>query len=185
MIRKPLAFILLILLLTSLACNLPFTQARPTVPPPPTVGIRVGTAVPTANNELAPTATLPGDNNGSISLPTFTPRPITNSNNPLPAATVNAATATPSPAVSGGPLTFTYTISWRLDGDSGNAIATVTFHPAGGDGNYSYFRDELPVTGPIFEYRWAKCTGNPGSLRVTSGDGQTIKIDYYESVPCN
>lgn len=191
MTRKTLAFILMIFLFVSLACNAPLSllDARPTLPPPPTAGVIIGTTIPTTNNnEPVPTATLVNGNNGGSqsALPTFTPRPNNTGNNSAPAATVSAETATPTPAVNtGGPLNFNYTVSWRLDTNSGEAIATVTIAPSGGDGNYSYFRDELPVNGPIFEYRWATCTGNPGSFRVTSGDGQSKKVDYFEQSPCN
>lgn len=190
MTHKTLAFVLFIFLFVSLACNapIPLLDARPTLPPPPTAGVSGGATIPTTiNNEPVPTATwVTNNNNGNPStLPTFTPRP-NNTGNSSPAATLSAETATPTPAVNtGGPLNFSYTVSWRIDAASGNAIATVTITPSGGDGNYSYFRDELPVNGPVFEYRWATCTGNPGSFRVTSSDGQSKKIDYFEQTPCN
>ena len=173
------------LLLLSLACNAPLLAPRPTIPPPPTADL---------NQRVSPTpqpiatATVGTAGNEGTSLPTFTPRP---SNLPtrdpnLPTLTPLPPEATPSPSPeSSGPLSFSYTVVWRLDNASGQAIATLTIYPTGGNGQYQYFRDELPVAGPQFEYRWAKCAGNPGSLRVTSADGQTLKQDYFSQSPCD
>lgn len=156
-----------------------------TIPPPPTLDPdQTMLAPPTAL--ATPTAAEPEAT--AIQLtprPTFTPRSGTlPTRGPASAATVGpiAATAT---IVNTGPLRFSYTINWRIDpNDSSKSIATVSFSPLGGGGGYQYFRDELPVAGPIFEYFWTTCAANPGSLRVSSADGQSVKIDYFERSPC-
>jgi hypothetical protein len=134
-------------------------------------------------------STTPNSKEGA-NLPTFTPIQPTlaatltltkaPTRPPLPTET---HTLTPTSGVNQGPLSFTYEISWRIENEK-DAIATVNFYPKGGDGEYTYYRDDLLVDGPVFEYRWATCTGNPGSLRVDSADGQTSRVDYFEQTPC-
>jgi hypothetical protein len=93
--------------------------------------------------------------------------------------------AAESPAASQGPLDFTYTIQWSLNPDNpGTATAQVTITAVGGGGGYVFYHDELVQPGPTFSYQWASCTANPGSFRVTSADGQSVKKDYFESSPC-
>jgi hypothetical protein len=64
------------------------------------------------------------------------------------------------------------------------SIATVTIQPSGGGGGYEYYMGGIPVEGPIFEYTWRNCYGNPQSLTVTSADGQSVTQDYFENPPC-
>jgi len=187
----------------ALACNMPV--AEETVPPPESPE-----ASPSDEESMAPVAspvqatlaspqTVPAsiatqeaqEENGG-EAPTFTPIQPTLAASLTPSVTPSRRpTSTPRPGVTsttanaGGPLTFTYRISWRLrDAAAKIAIATVTFDVKGGSGVYSYFRDDLPVDGPVFEYEWATCSGNPGSLRVDSSDGQTSRVDYFEHPPC-
>ena len=128
-------------------------------------------------------------------LPTFTPiQPPTLAATLTPSATPSRRpTFTPRPGVVasataadiGGPLSFTYHISWRLkDASAKMAIATVIIDAKGGSGVYTYYRDDLEVDGPVFEYEWSTCSGNPGSLRVDSTDGQTARVEYFENPPC-
>jgi hypothetical protein len=42
----------------------------------------------------------------------------------------------------------------------------------------------MEVDGPVFEYEWSTCRGNPGSLRVDSSDGQSVLKNYFENPPC-
>lgn len=136
---------------------------------------------------------------GKEILPTFTPiqpptlaSTLTPSNTPNPKPTTSIGeTASKTPKATStlpesvGKLTLEYHISWRLkDASTKQAVATVTLTARGGGGDYQYYRDELEVDGPIFEYEWRTCTGNPGSFRVTSADGQSAKIDYFEHPPC-
>jgi hypothetical protein len=125
--------------------------------------------------------------------PTFTPiQQPTLAATLTPSATPSRRPAnTPRPGVTattantGGPLDFDYNISWRLkDASAKTAIATVTIRASGGSGIYTYFRDDLVVDGPVFEYEWATCSGNPGSLRVDSSDGQSARKEYFENPPC-
>ena len=174
----------LILFLATLACNAPLLAPQPTLAPPPTFApIRVepvSTGDGSSGN-IAPTVTTTGE---QTVLPTFTPQGGNTAGVDHPPTAESSPTATAT-TVTSGPLSFTYHVDWRLNPtDGGQAIATVTITAVGGDGGYQYFRDEQPVNGPVFEYIWGSCAGNPGSFRVTSADGQTNKIDYFEHPPC-
>jgi hypothetical protein len=95
------------------------------------------------------------------------------------------ATTTVTPTVSEGPLSLSYALIWTIDpNDPAEAIASVVLTASGGGGEYRFYRDEQPVDGPEFTYRWAACRANPGSFRVDSADGQSVRIDYYETPPC-
>jgi hypothetical protein len=195
----------LLLLGASLACNMPL--AEETIVPDtresnPKV---VSTIRATSSREeatLGSPQTIPAaletrqaGEEGEETLPTFTPiKPPTLAATLTPSATPSRRpTSTPRPDVTasataadaGGPLSFTYSISWRLKDESATtAIATVTIDAKGGSGVYTYYRDDLEVDGPVFEYEWATCSGNPGSLRVDSTDGQTARVEYFENPPC-
>jgi hypothetical protein len=152
------------------------------------------------NETLAAPQTIPSsieteeaeEESGNVA-PTFTPiKPPTLAATLTPSITPSRQpTRTPQPgatataADTGGPLSFTHHISWRLkDASARTAIATVTIEARGGSGDYTYFRDDLEVEGPLFEYEWATCSGNPGSLRVDSTDGQTARKEYFQNPPC-
>lgn len=190
--------------LLALACNAPIGGNETASPPPPTSS-PVETP-PTTATDPTPTAETPTSETDpttqtdpttaptetATSLPTFTP--IQSTVPPEATATqtavpTEAVTATPrataTSKANAGPLTFTYSISWQVvSGNPGVAIASVSIVATGGGGDYQYFRDDLPVDGPNFQYEWATCRANPGSLRVTSADGQSMKIDYFEQPPC-
>ena len=184
MTRYRLQIIGLITLLATLACNAPLLTPPATLAPPPTFApIRVEPAS-TAENENGESDPTAATEEGTNLLPTFTPRGVATADSQATPTSENTATPTAT-AVSSGPLSFTYHVAWRLNPiDGGEAIATVTITAVGGDGGYQYFRDEQPVTGPVFEYKWGSCAGNPGSFRVTAADGQSLKIDYFEHPPC-
>ncbi|MFW5942094.1 MAG: hypothetical protein ACOC9X_02060 [bacterium] len=107
-------------------------------------------------------------------------------------ATVTAtATATPAPATGPTevpnypPLTFSVSVNWRLDpANELYAIADVVVSAQGGDGNYTYFRDDILQVGPVFSYYWRRCSSNPVSFRVDSGDGQSVRAERAEFAPC-
>jgi len=195
-------FMVALLVGAGLACNAPVQEEGSPEPPDasPEVDENAKPSATAVELTLSAPQTLPAsieteeamEESGTV-VPTFTPI-----QQPTLAATLTPS-ATPSrrptqPAQPGGtatadetagPLTFSHHISWRLKDPSAKlAIATVTFNVSGGGGEYTYFRDDLEVPGPVFEYEWATCSGNPGSLRVDSSDGQTARVEYFENPPC-
>lgn len=171
-----------------LACNAPIGGETPSPPPPATsaeTNQPTATSTEPATTELAPDS----ETETPAVLPTFTPIQSTIPADASPTlATVPTETATPEETPTGeadsGPLSFTYVIVWEVTSNPGVAVATVTITANGGGGNYEYYRDDLPVDGPLFQYEWATCRANPGSLRVDSADGQSVRTDYFETPPC-
>lgn len=203
--RKRIGRLIGLLVLLALACNAPIGGDDTPSPPPPTntavqtPDIIETTPAPTVETEptsetepTAETIATTAATASATSLPTFTPiqatvaPDATATQTPVPTeAATQTRAATTTPKVDNSPLTFTFSISWQVDpGNSSIAIASVSIVATGGGGGYQYFRDDLPVDGPNFQYQWATCRANPGSLRVTSADGQSIKIDYFEQPPC-
>lgn len=196
------SLMVLLLIAAGLACNAPgngatdmpaatmtasptVEQIRPTLGAPETLPAILSSATAQAMTQTPLPSFTP------ILPPTLAPT-LTPSNTPIrrpPSGNGGAATNTPAPTAIPdelqGPLTFSYHIEWRLkDASAKQAIATVTIDAQGGGGGFTYYRDELQVDGPIFEYNWSTCAGNPGSLRVTSADGQSLKVDYFSNPPC-
>jgi len=126
--------------------------------------------------ELPPTETPFGQ-------PTLFPTPTSAALDPTPTLAVQA---TNTPAVGDfPPLTFVWEIGWELnEEDPGMATATITVTVAGGSGQYIFYHDDIVQEGPIFSYEWASCRPRPGSVRVDSSDGQSVKEDYFERSPC-
>ncbi|MFZ0544344.1 MAG: hypothetical protein WAM60_02830 [Candidatus Promineifilaceae bacterium] len=171
--------------LMALACNAPIGGSNTPAPPPPATSA-VTTPQPTQTPVESPT--VPAEETPVV-LPTFTPIQATVPSGSTATVTATATETTPpataTETADSGPLSFTYTIQWEVSaGNPGVAIATVMINATGGGGGYHYFRDDLPVAGPVFTYEWATCRANPGSLRVDSADGQTVRTDYYENPPC-
>lgn len=173
--------------LTLLACNAPVGQA--TIPAPPTL-----ITAPAATVTLAtdPSAAAPTVTSAVNALPTFTPAgtPILNLTpvgaTPAPTVTLpDAAAATGTPPVSQGTLSFTYQIEWSVSEQNPYlADARVTMQAQGGNGQYTYYHDDIRQEGPVFIYQWATCRANPGSLRIDSSDGQSVRVNYFETPPC-
>jgi len=127
----------------------------------------------------APEATLPPIAPGTEviptrRLPTFTPT-IQASATPTPTATLAEPTATKRP-VSTGPLDFTIGIvGCRLDPSrEGGVILTLRFDAKGGNGVYTYYRENQQVP-RTFERPATKGTAVIDSFRVDSGDGQRVE----------
>lgn len=199
---KRFGIMVILLIAAALACNAPVAEESITGTPEASPDVEEP-GQPSATPEqatLGAPQTVPASiqteearEDGDGLVPTFTPIEP-----PTLAATLTPSreptrrpSSTPRPGVTvttedaGGPLSFTYSINWRLkDASAKVAIATVNFFVKGGSGEYTYYRDDLEVDGPQFEYEWATCSGNPGSLRVDSSDGQTYREEYFQNPPC-
>jgi hypothetical protein len=105
----------------------------------------------------------------------------------LPSAELStpAAPVSADLAADESPLRLTYEIEWNIDPtDPGYVLATVRLAATGGDGVYTFFRDETVTTSANFVYRWGSCKDNLGTFRVESADGQSTTVDYFEQPPC-
>lgn len=200
---RRLALMVTLLLGAALACNAPLAEET-VVPGTPQGSPDAVETVPPAASPSEATVSSPQTIPAAVEteeagqedvLPTFTPiqqptlaATLTPSSTPRPRPTSTprpGGTPSATPADTGGALSFTFNITWRLkDAAAKQAIATVTINARGGSGDYTYYRDDLVVDGPVFEYEWATCSGNPGSLRVDSSDGQTARQDYFQNPPC-
>lgn len=197
---RPWLILMAVVAVVGLACNLPLDISNPAPPPPtrPPVTVVPGATLP-AVTPILTSPLLPAitDEPDITPLPTFTPiqpvlaATITPRGSDAPAPTVTSRpvglsptpeTPTPEPPASRGLLTLNYNLQWRVE--AGKAIARVTLTASGGAPPYVYYHDDLAVAGPQFEYTWTTCNPNPGSFRVDSADGQTTRVNYYETPPC-
>ncbi len=129
----------------------------------------------------SPEATLPPLAPGTETNPTRQPPTVTPtieaSATPTPTATVTI-TPTPSaiPPVSAGPLAFTISIvGCRLDPTrDGGVILTMRFEATGGNGVYTYYRENEQVSS-TFDRPATKGSAVIDAYRVDSGDGQSIQ----------
>jgi hypothetical protein len=199
---KGIGLLIILLLLAALACNAPraVEEVEPPVPTdtdiPPTQEplVQPTPGIPETLPANLPTATPEGEEEGEA-LPTFTPiqqptlaetkEPTATKRPPTRPASTAVPRATHTPDENAGPLDFNYHISWRFKDDTYNqSIATVTITAKGGGGEYVYYRDGLLVDGPVFEYEWVSCRGNPGTFRVESADGQFKEVAYFGEPLC-
>jgi len=93
-----------------------------------------------------------------------------------------SATPTPTPS---GALDF----DWAIESQGPNPTNSTEWQivvdilARGGDGNYQYFHDGLPVDGPRIRIVSRACAGKPGSFWVQDGTGQVVRKDYYLGSP--
>jgi hypothetical protein len=128
-----------------------------------------------------PEATMPPLAPGTEAIPTRQPSTVVPtihaSATPTltPTATVVVPTATKKP-VSTGPLNFTVSIvGCRLDPSrGGGVILTLQFDATGGNGVYTYYRENEKVA-RTFERPATKGTAVIDSFRVESSDGQKVE----------
>ena len=107
--------------------------------------------------------------------PEPTPEPA-----PTPAPTPEPM-PTPAPLPSTGPLDFNVVIaSVRADPDQpNNVIVTFRVEATGGNGEYQYFCEGTPFSGPTRD----RLSGRSGPIieayRVASGDGQSVEKKFF------
>lgn len=154
------------------------TTSTATLTPTSPAGTTVtatGTGTSTSTSTPTPTATAT-----ATPTPTNTPTPT-----PTPTSTPTPTQMLPIQPRTHPPLTISVSVNWRLDpADADSAIADVVISAEGGDGNYTYYRDDILQPGPTFSFYWRRCALNPVSFRVDSGDGQTARVGRAEVAPC-
>jgi hypothetical protein len=95
---------------------------------------------------------------------------------------VTAATA--RPRNTGTPLSVTYEVVEikRKPGDEATLVLRV--YAAGGSGGYRYYHDDIQQPNATFNIA-GRC-GKPfvHTIKVTSGDGQTVALPYHAGGVC-
>ena len=192
---------------TMLACNIPLSAPN-VLPAPVTPTLSYEATTASTDSDVTPTRTsrptrtpVPTDDPNEVTetetpLPTFTPISLAptvtpegegseeNSEEESEEEATSQETTTAEPEFESLELQFVQT--WQLlPDDPGFALASVVLTATGGDGEYTYFRDDQQQPGAEFEYRWRACVDNTGTFRVDSGDGQSVTADFSEESPCS
>ena len=88
------------------------------------------------------------------------------------------------------PLTLNVLISDRSCDTEGSYAAQISLWARGGDGQYTYYRDDLSqqIGGPtnkgmVYPISWQACGGAPGTFIVRSGDGQEARKPFWVEPP--
>jgi tRNA A-37 threonylcarbamoyl transferase component Bud32/ferric-dicitrate binding protein FerR (iron transport regulator) len=166
----------------------------PTATPTPTpTSTATATATPTSTATPTDTPTaMPTSTPTDTPIPTDTPVPTatpTNTHAPTPTPRPThtpTATATPTVTPTYAPLgTFYWDYHSSEVGDGQKWQTYIYFHITGGDGNYTFFRDEELITGPEYTLIWGCGYDAMGKFVVISGDGQRTEKDFwFQKVPC-
>ena len=186
--RLSLAIGLVMLIVASMACTIggatavPEATQPPATPPSSTAAPintkpAVATFPPVAPSTIPPT--VPGE-----ALPTDTPTP---SPTPTPTTTPKPPAASNTPALTGtsGPLSVKYEVVSikRKNGDQ--AVMTLRVIASGGGGGYRYYHEDVLQAGPIFEVAGTCNKPFNHTIKVTSADGQTVRVQYFEQGKCS
>jgi hypothetical protein len=143
------------------------------------------TPVPELNVTRPPATARPGVTIAA-ELP-FTLTPVPPSNTPTLTAT---PTLTPSPVVtrvrpsptSSGPLgVAVYVANCRrapVPGKPGNVVVQIAIEATGGNGEFHYFNEGVESPTKFVDITWERGTRLIGSVRVLTGDGQSLKKEY-------
>ncbi len=155
------------------------TGGSPSTPPsgPPTSTLPPAAPTPSSTEptptEIAPTVEplqLTGTSAPTATL-TGTPRPRTTA-------------ATLRPRNTAAPLSVTYEVVEikRKPGDEATLILKV--YATGGSGGYRYYHDDIPQPGATFSIDGI--CGKPfvHTIKVMSGDGQTVALPYHVGGVC-
>jgi hypothetical protein len=102
-------------------------------------------------------------------VPTYSPRP---------------AYPTPTPSIQ-APLSLDWVIEaqGRNPANPNQWLVVVDLIASGGDGQYIYYHDGLPIDGPRLQIVNQVCLNKPGSFWVQDGTGQIVKKTYYLFAP--
>jgi hypothetical protein len=141
--------------------------------------VRVGAALtPGALNTLVIKLAAPEPTD----TPTASPTPTATS---TPRPTRRTLTPTPTVPLPAGPLS----LDWAIETQGPNPakpnqwLVVAVLQASGGDGNYTYYHDGLPVNGPRVQIVDQACRNKPGSFWVQDGTGQIVRKTYYIFAP--
>ncbi len=114
----------------------------------------------------------------STATPTLT---LTLTNTPRPIRP--SATATPLPVMSPLQLDWVIESQGRNPANSNQWLIVVYLIASGGDGQYTYYHDGLPISDPRVQIVDQACHNKPGSFWVQDGTGAMVKKSYYFFAP--
>lgn len=173
-----------VLIAIAAACS-PGGPSPQTVPPAATAGSQ-----PVPTNTLPPAAptNTPAQLAPTEIAPTVEPPQPTGTSAPTATLTSTprrrATAATARPRNTATPLTVTYEVVEvkRKSGDEATLILKV--YATGGSGGYRYYHDDVLQPGATFNI--AGTCGKPfvHTIKVASGDGQTVAVPYHVSGVC-
>jgi hypothetical protein len=180
--RRLLWLVLVVLLVIASACSSSNPQS-PAAPPTATAGspstVSTATLAPaaptntTAPTEFAPTAESP--------QPTETASPtVTPTQTPKP----RVSAGTVRPRQTAAPLNVTYQVIEIKRTSDIHATLVLKVIPTGGSGGYRYYHDDIQQPNATFNI--AGTCGKPfvHTIKVTSGDGQTVALPYHVNGVC-
>jgi len=190
MFRKPTVWaVIVVLFVLAAACSSGNPQP-PAAPPTATAGPQaipptntLSSVAPTdASTQSVPTKVAPTEVAPTVEPPqptATTKPPATLTRTPKPRL---AVTVSPHNTIT--PLNVTYEVAEikRLPGDVATLVLKV--YATGGSGGYRYYHDDIQQTNST--YNIAGICGKPfvHTIKVTSGDGQTIAVPYHVNGIC-
>ncbi len=186
MLRRQLPRLVLVVLLAIASACSPGNPQPQTAPPAATSGSQaapptstLAPAAPTntlaqpARTETAPAAepSQPTETATPSATPTQTPKPG------LPAATAR-------PRNTATPLNVSYQVIEIKRNPDGGATLVLKVIATGGSGGYRYYHDDIQQPGATFNI--AGTCGKPfvHTIKVISGDGQTVALPYHVNGVC-
>jgi hypothetical protein len=106
-----------------------------------------------------------------------------------PTATARSVRRTPTPTATTPRYLGPLELDWVLESQGPNPVnrdqwlVVANLIARGGDGQYTFFHDGLPVSSSRVEVVDRKCRNKPGSFWVQDGTGQFVKKNYYLFAP--
>jgi hypothetical protein len=182
--RRSLWLAMAALIATSVACSVggPAPQVSPPTATVSSQAVPTNTLPPIAPTNLPvhPTATesaptseppQPTETSTLTATPTQTPRP-------------RGTVATARPKQTATPLNVNYEVVEIKRKSGEEATLVLKIYASGGSGGYHYYHDDIPQSGATFNI--AGTCGKPfvHTIKVTSGDGQTLAVPYHVSGVC-
>jgi hypothetical protein len=186
MLRRHLPrFVLVVLLVVASACSPGGPQPQTA---PPTAAGGTQSAPPTSTLAPAAPTNTPGQLAPTETAPTAGPPPTTETSTPsvtptqTPKPRLPAATALPRNTAT--PLEVSYQVIGIKSNPGDGATLVMKVIVSGGSGGYRYYHDDIQQPGATFNI--AGTCGKPfvHTIKVTSGDGQTVAMPYHVAGVC-
>jgi hypothetical protein len=183
--RSSLWLVVFVVMATSVACS--SSNPQPQAEPPTATAGSQPVPPPVATSTLPPVATTHAPAPTEIA-PTIEPPPLIET--PTPTAT---PTRTPRPRLTvstvrprqtAAPLNVSYEVVAIKRGPGDQASLALKVIATGGSGSYRYYHDDIQQPGATFII--AGTCGKPfvHTIKVTSGDGQSVALPYHVNGVC-